>query len=211
MNCHDNKEINVKTNCANLIIVLMMMTLIAAQCGGSSAAAPVEEAPAADSAGVAAPDIKIMEPVARASLPNGAVYMRLVNKGHTADRLLGVETDVAAAAELHETSMDENDVMRMVPVDAVEVPARGSAVLEPGGIHVMLMNLHRELATGDTFELTLTFEQSGPQTIEVEVADGIAIDHSEMEHAMEEMAGGDMEPAPDEGEMDHEHAAEEAD
>lgn len=199
----------MKTIYANLIIVLMTMTLIAAQCGGPSAAAPVEQAPAEDSVGVAAPDIKIMEAVARASMPNGAVYMRLVNKGRTADRLVGVETHVAEAAELHETSLDENDIMQMRPLDAVDVPARGSAVLEPGGMHVMLMGLHRELATGDTFELTLNFEQSGPQTIEVKVMDGMAIDSGQMDHDMEEMAGGDMEHAVDDGAMDHEHAAEE--
>jgi len=200
----------VKTIYANLIIVLAILTLVAAQCGGTSVEAE-QEAPAEEGTAVAAPDIKIMEPFARASIPNGAVYMHLVNEGGTADRLVTIETDVAEAAELHETRMDENDIMRMGPVDAVDVPARGSAVLEPGGMHIMLMGLQKELATGDTFELMLNFEQSGPQTIEVEVTDGIAIDHNEMEHDMEEMAEGDIEHDMDAGEMDHdhEHAAEE--
>jgi copper(I)-binding protein len=203
-----NKENNVKTIYANLIIVLITMTLAAAQCGGPPAAAPVEEALADESVAATAPDLKIMEPFARASRPNGAVYMRLVNKGGTADRLVGVETEVAEAAELHETRLDENDIMQMRPLDAVDVPARGLAVLEPGGMHIMLMGLRRELAAGETFELTLNFEQSGPQTIEVEVTDGVTIDHGQMEHDLEEMAEGevghDLKVMP-ESEMDHDH------
>jgi hypothetical protein len=55
--------------------------------------------------------------------------------------------------------------MRMRPVDAVEVPAGGEAVLEPGGLHVMLIGLKAPLEEGDSFALRLVFEDAG----EVEV------------------------------------------
>jgi copper(I)-binding protein len=160
---------------STLVILFVMLILISAQCRG---------APAEERTDVAAPDIKIMEPFARTSIPNGAVYMHLMNEGGTADRLVSAETDVAEAVELHQTTM-ENDVMRMAPIDAVELPAGGSATLEPGGMHIMLMGLQKELAIGDTFELTLNFEQSGSQTIQVEVKEGITMDHA-MDHNMEE-------------------------
>lgn len=170
---------------ASLFILLM---LTAAQCGST----PAKETPAAagKNADIAAPDIKIMEPFARASIPNGAVYMHLMNEGEADDRLISVETDVAETAELHETTIDENEVMQMKPIHAVELPAGGSATLAPGGMHIMLMGLKQGLATGDTFELTLNFEQSGSQTIQVEVREGLTVNH-DMDHSM------------DEGEMGH--------
>ncbi|RMF35237.1 MAG: copper chaperone PCu(A)C [Chloroflexi bacterium] len=99
----------------------------------------------------------------------GAVYMTLVNEGREADRLIGAQTDVADVVEIHETKM-EGDVMKMQPVaGGLEVPARGQVVLKPGGYHVMLIGLHRDLEVGDRFSLTLKFEKSGTMTVEVEV------------------------------------------
>jgi copper(I)-binding protein len=100
----------------------------------------------------------------------GAAYMVLKNKGNEADRLLSAETPMAEAVELHESFMDENDVMKMRPLEggAIEVPAGGQAELKPGGMHIMLINLAEPLKTGTTIPLTLSFEKSGK--IEVEVA-----------------------------------------
>ena len=168
----------------SLIILLISLSLIAAQCGSATTTPPAQSqdtTAAENAAAPAGPVIKVMEPFASASIPNGAVYMRLMNEGDTDDRLVSVETDVAEAAELHETRM-ENDIMKMSPLDAVAVPAGGSATLEPGGMHVMLIGLKKELATGDAFELRLNFEQSGSQTIEVEVTQGMTMDHADMDH-----------------------------
>ncbi len=99
----------------------------------------------------------------------GAVYITLVNTGREADRLVGVQTDVAEAAEIHETKM-EGDVVRMQPVTGgVEVPAQGEVVFKPGGYHIMLINLRQDLEVGDRFSLVLEFEKSGTMTLEVEV------------------------------------------
>ncbi len=166
-----------------LIILLVSLSLIA--CGGATTTPPAESQDTIADEGAAPPNgpvIKVMEPFARASMPNGAVYMHLMNEGDADDRLISAETDVAETVELHETKIDENQVMRMRSIDAVELPAGGSATLEPGGIHVMLMGLKEELATGDTFELTLNFEQSGSQTIQIEVQEGMTMDH-DMEEA----------------------------
>lgn len=97
---------------------------------------------------------------------NSAAYMTLVNSGGSADRLLSAATDVAATVELHESKMVDG-VMQMNPVQGgIPVPANGQAELKPGGLHVMLIGLTRDLKDGETVKLTLTFEQAG--TIEVE-------------------------------------------
>lgn len=59
--------------------------------------------------------------------------------------------------------------MQMVPVEKVAVPAGGTVELKPGGLHIMLMDLKRPLAAGDRFTVTLRFERSGEQQVEVEV------------------------------------------
>jgi copper(I)-binding protein len=156
-----------------LTALLLVVTGLATQCGPAPAALQQSSDP----------DIVIMEPYARAAIPNGAVFMKLMNAGGADDRLISAQTEVANAVELHESKMDENGVMRMSPVPNIPVPAGGSATLQPGGLHVMLIGLNRELAIGDKFSLTLNFEKSGPRTLEVEVRDSMMsqMGHGEME------------------------------
>ncbi|MDZ4721360.1 MAG: copper chaperone PCu(A)C [Roseiflexaceae bacterium] len=91
-------------------------------------------------------------------------YMTIKNTGGTADTLLMVQGDIAAALELH--SMTEtNGVMQMRPVERVEIPANGEVQLTPGGMHVMLIGLKQDLKPGDSIPLTLQFEKAG--TIQV--------------------------------------------
>ncbi len=59
--------------------------------------------------------------------------------------------------------------MMMRPIDRLELPADEEVALEPGGYHVMLIDLVEPLVAGETFELSLQFENAGEQTITVEV------------------------------------------
>jgi hypothetical protein len=151
-----------------LLGLMLAVTMVAAQCQATAGS------------GNSATAIKVMEPWSQPSpamAGNGAVYMMLVNEGGTDDALLRVETDAAEVVELHETKM-EGDMMTMSPVAKIEIPAGGSAALEPGGLHVMLINLQQELVAGEKIELTLNFEKSDPLTIEAEVRDmGAAMDN----------------------------------
>jgi len=99
---------------------------------------------------------------------NGAVYMSLRNTGQETDALVGGSSDAAESVELHET-MREGDVMRMRPVTKLEVPAGGVLEMKPGGLHVMLINLKRDLRPGDRIHVTLTFERGAPVSLEVPV------------------------------------------
>lgn len=99
--------------------------------------------------------------------PNAALYFIVANHGET-DRLVGVATDVAERVEIHETTMDEDGTMGMAAVDGIDVPADETVVLEPGGLHVMLLGVER-LAEGETIDVTLHWEMAGDmvQTAEV--------------------------------------------
>jgi copper(I)-binding protein len=113
----------------------------------------------------------------------GAVYMRIT--ASEADRLVGasVPASVAAVTEIHETVMAGGDMgettttggmggeMTMQPVEALDLPAGETVSLQPGGYHIMLLDLAEPLEIGQTFEVTLSFEEAGEQVVEVEVRD----------------------------------------
>ena len=99
---------------------------------------------------------------------NGAVFFRLVNAGNEADQLIGGESPVAGAVEVHRTTMDEG-VMQMEHIPGLEVPAKREVLLEPGGYHVVLIGVNTSLALGDTLPITLRFEKSGETQMEVQV------------------------------------------
>jgi periplasmic copper chaperone A len=116
-------------------------------------------------------DIAVNDAFARASTGAakvGAAFMTLRNSGAMADALVGVKSPVAARAELH-THIEDGGIMRMRQVDAIDVPARGSVSLQPGGLHIMLIDLKQPLKQGEAFPLTLTFAKAGTMTIEVPV------------------------------------------
>ena len=97
---------------------------------------------------------------------NGGVFFVINNPG-PADMLLSASSDVADAVELHKTVMqDEN--MQMVQQMNVPVPT-GETAFKPGDLHVMLIGLKNELKPGDTFTLTLNFENAGEKTLNVTV------------------------------------------
>jgi len=122
--------------------------------------------------------ISVTDAWARASnVSTGAVYLTIVNSGSTADKLIAVESPVAGMAHLH-TEIDDHGIMRMRPVDAIEVGAKGKATLAPGGYHIMLMGLKHPLKNGQHFTLTLTFEKAGKVAVTVSVSKRGPADHS---------------------------------
>ncbi len=113
--------------------------------------------------------IEINHPWAKPSIGQakaGAAFVTLVNSGDSDDRLVEAKADVSELVELHTHTMEEG-VMRMRAVEAIEVPAGETAELKPGGFHVMLLNLKAPLVEGESFPLTLVFEQAGEVTVEV--------------------------------------------
>jgi copper(I)-binding protein len=71
--------------------------------------------------------------------------------------LVAASSPAAARVEIHEMAMEEN-VMRMRAVPSVALPAGRPVALEPGGYHLMLLDLHAPVRAGDTVPLTLVLE-----------------------------------------------------
>jgi periplasmic copper chaperone A len=116
--------------------------------------------------------ITVKQPWARATpsgAKTGAVYMTIDNKSATVDRLTGVSSEVADKLQIHEMKV-QNGVMQMREITGgLPISAGSSVVLKPGGYHVMLFGLKKPLTAGETFPLTLTFEQAGNISVTVPV------------------------------------------
>ena len=100
---------------------------------------------------------------ARASVPGQqatGAFMQLTAQEPL--RLVGAQTPVAAAAEIHEMKMD-GDVMRMRQIEALELPQDVAVQLKPGGYHLMFQQLQAPLQAGTEVPLTLVFEDAQGQ------------------------------------------------
>jgi copper(I)-binding protein len=95
---------------------------------------------------------------------NGAMYLTLTNGAGADDALIGASTDIAAVVELHESSIVDG-TMTMSRLDRIDLPADGRAVLEPGGLHMMLIDVTGDLAEGDEVDVSLTFENAGERSV----------------------------------------------
>ena len=93
-----------------------------------------------------------------------AAYVTVVNSSN-AERSLTVATSpVFGWIELHRTVHD-GDVAKMIPQDAINIPAGGRVELKPGDYHLMLMQPSRALREGDQVPITLEFKNGETQTI----------------------------------------------
>ena len=118
-------------------------------------------------------DLTISDGFSRATLPNAPVgggFLTITNKGAADDRLIAATSPAAADVQLHEISM-EGDVMKMRELaEGIPVPAGETVSLQPGGLHLMFMQLTGPLVEGTSFPVTLTFEKAGTVTVELSVA-----------------------------------------
>lgn len=114
------------------------------------------------------PSIEVTEArIGRPTGPNAALYLT-VTSGGDEDILVAASTDVAERVELHESSMSADGTMTMQPVESFPVPASGPLVLEPGGLHLMLVEVER-LQVGDTVDVQLEFSDAGAVDVTAEV------------------------------------------
>ncbi|MDT3705967.1 MAG: copper chaperone PCu(A)C [Thiobacillus sp.] len=115
-----------------------------------------------------AANVSVTDAWARATMPGQKVsgaYMQIQSDADA--RLLGASSPAVPRVEVHEMKMD-GDVMRMREVKAIDLPKGKTVSLQPGGYHIMLMNLEKPIAAGDMIPLTLTIESGGKQqTVEV--------------------------------------------
>lgn len=111
-----------------------------------------------------------------------ALRFVIVNGTTTDDTLTSITTEVAGTTSIHESSV-EGGTATMTPRSSVPVVAGARVTFAPGGLHVMLEDLTRPLAVGDTFDVTLHFERAGAIDATAEVVTPGSVTADDLEHA----------------------------
>lgn len=127
-------------------------------------------------------DLTIEHPYSFATPPGsatGAGYLIVTNSGATDDRLIDVKTDFSRNM-LHKTEMVDGVMKMRHQMGGIPIPAGETVTLEPGGFHVMFLDLKSAFKDGDKNAATLVFEAAGEIDVmfNVEKRDGKAMDHS---------------------------------
>ena len=92
------------------------------------------------------------------------MFMEINNPTSSDITLIGGSSD-AGMVEIHETVMAD-DGMQMQEINGgIEIPSGGTVVLQPGGLHVMIMNLKSDVLAGD--EVTVDLEFDGHPNVSV--------------------------------------------
>lgn len=113
---------------------------------------------------------------------NSAVYFVIQNHNADADELTGASTDIADAAEVHESKM-EGDVMTMNHMDSVSLDPSVKVEFMPGGLHIMLIGLKQDLKAGDQVEVTLHFKNNSDLIVKATVRNSDGMDTQSMDYS----------------------------
>lgn len=139
---------------------------------------------ASSAAAIAADAVSVSNPWVRATVPGQSVagaYMDITAKANAA--LIAAESPVAAKVELHTMTMD-GGVMKMRAIEKLELPANTTVSLKPGGYHMMLIDIKRELKAGERVPLTLTVQErkGAKSTLQVDAEVRAATDSGHLQH-----------------------------
>jgi copper(I)-binding protein len=114
-------------------------------------------------------EVTVSSPWVRATAPGQTVagaYLKITSA--TTAYLVGGSSTAAKSVELHQMTL-ENNVMKMRPLARLELPAGTAVELKPGGYHLMLVDVVRPLAKGDSVAITLTVEDQNGRRRSVDV------------------------------------------
>lgn len=134
-------------------------------------------------AGVA-DQVSVQEPYVRLAPPNApatGAFMVIKNNGDKDIKVLKADNPVSKVTELH-THLNEGGVMKMRPVTAVDIKAKGEAVLKPGSLHIMLIDLKAPMKEGDVVPITLSFDDGSTKKVDAKVVRPTASPAAPMEH-----------------------------
>jgi copper(I)-binding protein len=82
--------------------------------------------------------------------------------------------------DVHEIVMDDG-MMRMREVAGIALPAGETVMLEPGGFHIMLLDMPEMLEAGTEVVLTLTFASGTEVPVTATVRPSTESDETEMD------------------------------
>lgn len=99
-----------------------------------------------------------------------AAYLDIENHRNTDVCLMSITTDIAALPMIHQTIHD-NGKSSMRETTQLTIPAHGSLQLQPGGMHIMLMNLEQPLLVDEDIYFNLHFSDGTTKSTVLKVKD----------------------------------------
>ncbi len=135
-------------------------------------------------------DVWVRQPAMGQTL--SAAYGTITNNGDTDITLIGGSVPFDATVEIHETLMDDSGTMQMQErEDGFVVPAGASFTLEPGGPHIMLIDIDPADIVGEV-EVTMIFDDGTEVTVTAPVRELAGMgDMGDMDMGGDDM--GDMD------------------
>lgn len=128
-----------------------------------------------------------------------AAFGEVTNKSKEAVKIVSAESNVTDTVELHATELDPaTGTSSMKQTDSFTIKPGETFKLEPGGNHIMFMNMKCSIPAGNTVSVTLKDDQSNSYNFE-----GKARDYS---GAKEEYAPGKESSAASEEHKDMDHS-----
>ncbi|CAD7289117.1 copper chaperone PCu(A)C [Campylobacter suis] len=102
------------------------------------------------------------------SAANGAIFMDITNNLGADIKLVSASSNVSDSVELHEHKTI-NGMSMMSKVDDIAIANKETVHLKPGGLHIMLMGLKKQLVNGDEIDLSLKFDTGRVINLKVDV------------------------------------------
>ena len=135
--------------------------------------------------GAAAGDGLVIEDAWVRALPptqsNTAAYLRVTNTGSEREEITGASVELAGRAEIH-TSVMVDGYVKMQQLQLLALASGESVELAPGGKHVMLLDLERMPAQGESLQLCLITAAGGQACIAAPVRKGAPTDNNHQHH-----------------------------
>lgn len=88
------------------------------------------------------------------------VFAKITNRGDKTITLVGGSTDIAKMVQTHEVV----DGMMQEIKEGIEIHVGQTLVLQPGGKHVMLIDIVKPIVVGDKITFTFKFDKADSQT-----------------------------------------------
>ncbi|MEN6585146.1 MAG: copper chaperone PCu(A)C [Sulfuricella sp.] len=122
-------------------------------------------------AGNAADNVTMGDPYVRLVAPGQNVtgaFMVFKNGDDKDHKVVKADSPASKVAELH-THVNEGGMMKMRPVKDIEIKAKGETALQPGGLHIMLIDLKKPLKEGENVAISVTFEDGSSKKFDAQV------------------------------------------
>ena len=103
--------------------------------------------------------------------PITGAYMEIINRSSVVYEIIGVSSEKVGRVEIHSMEYDD-EIMRMRKVDSLMLRPEEEINLQPGGLHLMLMDIADVIKAGDSLPLMLHFSDGTKQLVESSVRKG---------------------------------------